>query len=169
MSRHVKRMMIDSIQTSLADARDLLVVDVSRVSAVAINRIRLDLAEQRIRLVCVRNAVASRALSDLGLACASQVLIGPSAIVFGSDDLSTISKELSKCVAQDKGFEIRSGIADGQVLSRNDIDELVKSPGRAELLALLSARIIGPGGSVVAAVSNSYGSIAAQVERLHSR
>jgi large subunit ribosomal protein L10 len=165
VSRQVKRFMIDSIQASLSDIRDLLVVDVSRVSAVSINRIRHNLAERSIRLISVRNAVASRALVDLGLSCAEKVLVGPSAIVFGTDDISTISKEVSKCVLLDKAFEIRSGIADGRVLSAGDIDELIKSPGKAELLSRLSALMLGPGSRLASTISGSYGSLSSQIER----
>ncbi len=166
MSRDVKRMMIDSIQMAIGDARDFLVVDVSRVSAESVNRIRLNLAEQRIRLICVRNAVASRALSDLGLECAAQVLVGPSALVFGGEDISSVSKEIAKCAEQDKGFEIKSGIAEGAVLSREDVDLLIKSPGRMELLSQLSACIVRPGIKLASTLSNSYGLLASQIDRV---
>lgn len=168
MSRQVKRMMIDSIQIDLSEVRDLLVVDISRVSAVSVNRIRMNLAEQRIRLKCVKNAVVTRALVDLGIS-ASPMLVGPSAIVFGSDDISTISKEVSKCAELHKEFEIKSGVADGRILSKNDIDILIKSPGKAELLSQLSQQINGPAGCLVSAVSNSYTSIAIQLHQLTTR
>ena len=166
MSRQVKSLMIESIQASLSDVRDILVVNVSRVSAVSINRIRLQLAQQNIHILFVKNAVASRVLSDLGLKFASQVLIGPSAIVFGDDDISTISKELSKCVSLDKEFEIRSGISDGRVLSASDVETLIKSPGKAELLSQLSAIILTPGCIVASSISGCYGSIGSQIDRL---
>lgn len=169
MSRHVKQLMINSIQSSLSTRQDLLVVDVSRVSAVSINRIRLNLAEKKIHLICVRNAVASRALSDLGLSCASQVLVGPSAIVFGCDDISTISKEVSKCFELDKSFEIKSGIADGRVLSANDIDSLIKSPGKSELLSQLSAVLLGPGRRIASTIAMTYGSVGSQIDRIAQR
>jgi len=164
MSRNIKRMMIDSIQEAISGEQNLLIVDVSRVSAVSVNRIRLDLADRGIKLLCVKNAVASRALIDLGLDCASRALVGPSALVFSADDIVTVSKELVKCVGVDKSFAIRSGIVDGQVLSSDDVDALSKSPGKSELLSLLSASILTPGRTLASALL-SYGVIIGQINR----
>lgn len=169
MSMQVKRMMIDSIQFELAGIRDFLVVDISRVSAVSVNRIRMSLADQQIHLKFVRNAVVSRALVDLGFDCAAQVLVGPSALVFGDPDISTMSKEISKCAEAHKGFEIKAGVAGGRIVTRADIDVLIKSPDRMELLSQLSAQLIAPSRNLASTISRLYGSIASQVERLSSR
>ena len=169
MSKQVKRMMIDSIQSKMGVTRELLVVDISRVSAISVNRIRLHLADRGVQLVCVRNAVAILALRDLGIQCASQLLVGPSAIVIGADDIATLSKEVSRCVEQDKGFEIRSGISGELVLSRNDINTLISSPGRLELLSLLSGQIGGTGSELVTTLTVPHGSIISQIDRLGLR
>lgn len=169
MSRYVKRMMIDSIRVELSDVQDLLFVDISRVRAVSVNRIRMNLADHQIHMKCVGNSVVSQALIELGVNCASQMLTGPSAIVFGNHDISTLSKQLSKCIELHKDFEIKSGIECGRFLSRSDIDVLIKSPGRAELLSQLSSQIIGPSGRLVSTLSNSYSEIASQIHQLQSR
>lgn len=162
MSRNIKSLMIDSIQKAVSGAKDLFVVDVSRVNALSVNRIRLDLAGRGIRLLFVKNAVASRALFDLGLDSASQAFIGASALAFGVDDVITISRELIKCAELHKSFAVRSGIVDGRFLSSSDVDALSKSPGKSELLSRLSACILAPSGAISQALS-SYRIIAGQI------
>lgn len=169
MSRYVKRMMIDSIRAELSDVQDLLFVDVSRVRAVSVNRIRMNLADHQIHLKCVNNSVVSQALIELGVNCASCMLTGPSAIVFGNHDISTLSKQLSKYSELHKDFEIKSGIASGRFLRRSDIEVLIKSPGRAELLSQISSQIIGPSGRLASTLSNSYSTIAGQIHQLRLR
>lgn len=164
MSRHIKRLMIDSIQEAISGVRDLVVVDVSRVTAVSVNRIRLDLADRGITLLCVKNAVASRALIDSGLDCASQAFVGPSALVFGVDDIVTTIKELVKCVDEYKLFSIRSGIVDGCILNSGDVDTLSKSPGKAELMSQLSGCVLSPGRSITSLLS-SCNVVVGQIER----
>lgn len=167
MSRNVKKLMIDSIQHAISGKRDLLVVDVSKVSAVSVNKIRLDLSDRGITLLCVKNAVASRALADLGINSASEALVGPSALVFGSEDIVAISKVIMKCADDDKSFTIRSGIVEGRVLSSTDVEVLSKSPGKPELLSQLVSLILSPGARLSASIL-SYGSVIGQIESLSS-
>ena len=162
MSRNIKSLMIDSIQKAVSGAKDLFVVDVSRVNALSVNRIRLDLAGRGIRLLFVKNAVASRALLDLGLDNVSQAFIGASALAFGVDDVITISRELMKCTELYNSFAVRSGIVDGRLLSSSDVNALSKSPGKSELLSQLSACILAPSRGVSQALS-SYRIIVGQI------
>ena len=168
MSRHVKRLMMDSIQEALSGVRDLFVVDVSRVTAVSVNQIRLELADSGIRLLCVKNAVASRALIDLGLNCASQAFVGPSALVFSDDDIVTTIKQLVKCAGTHKLFNIRSGIVDGRLLSGGDIDIISKSPGKSELMSQLSACILSPGRAIASSLL-SYNIVVGQIVAVQRR
>jgi large subunit ribosomal protein L10 len=165
MSRNIKRLMIDSIQEAISGVKDFLIVDVSRVTGMSVNRIRLDLADRGISFLCVKNAVASRALSDLGLGCASEALVGPSALVYGAEDIVAVSKEIVKYADSDKTFVVRSGIVDGRLLSSDDISVLSKSPGKPELLSQLSAYILSPGRTLTSQLS-SCGVVVGQIDRL---
>lgn len=164
MSRDIKRMMIGSMQDAISGFKDLFVVDVSRVSALSVNRIRRDLADHGIRLLCVKNAVASRALMDLGLGCASQAFSGASALAFGDGDIVSISKVLMQCTAVDKSFAIRSGIVDGRLLSIDDVEVLSKTPGRSELLSQLSACILSPSREIASVLSSYCSVIVGQID-----
>lgn len=165
MSRDIKRMMIGSIQEAISGFKDVFVVDVSRVSALSVNRIRLDLADRGIRLLCVKNAIASRALMDFGLGCVSQAFSGASALVFGDGDIVSISKVLMQCTVVDKSFSIRSGIVDGRLLSTVDVDILSKTPGRSELLSQLSACMLSPSREIASVLSSYCSVIVAQIDR----
>ena len=163
MSMDIKRMMIGSIQEAISGFKDVFVVDVSRVSALSVNRIRLDLADRGIRLLCVKNAIASRALMDFGF-CVSQAFVGASALVFGDGDIVSISKVLMQCTVVDKSFAIRSGIVDGRLLSTSDVDILSKTPGRSELLSQLSACMLSPSREIASVLSSYCSVIVAQID-----
>lgn len=168
MSRKIKSLMIASIHQAMSGTMNMFVVDMSRVSAVSVNRMRLDLADHNIKLLCVKNAIASRALLDLGLINAPQAFVGSSALAYGSDDVVAISKELIKCKDLYKTFFVRSGIVDGRILSSGDVDALSKSPGKPELQSLLSASIVSTSIAIMNAIA-SYRAVAGQIDRLTSR
>jgi len=67
MSKVVKRMMINSIQGALGECREVLVLDASKLNAVEANKMRNTLRKKQITLLGVKNAVARRALSEIGL------------------------------------------------------------------------------------------------------
>lgn len=163
MSRIIKGLMIKSIQDFFLNDRDMFVVDVSRVIATDINRIRLDFVDRGIRLVFIKNAVAYRALSDIGLDIASQAFAGSSAIALGGGDVITLSKELMKCTELHKSFHIRSGIVDGRLLSSSDVEALSKSPGKSEILSQLSACILRQSKDM-SRILLSYSALASQID-----
>lgn len=165
MSRNIKRLMMDAIQLAVAGKSDLLVVDTSSVKGVSVNRMRVDFADRGITMLFVKNAVATRALIDLGIDCALQAFVGPSALVFGVDDIVTLSKQLRNCADMHKGFVIRSGIIEGRLLQCGEIVALSNSLTKPELLSQISGCLLAPGRVLASALSSNC-SIASQIESL---
>jgi large subunit ribosomal protein L10 len=166
MSKVVKRMMIDSIQGALGECREVLVLDASRLTGFAANQLRLDLRKKRISMLGVKNAVARRALSEIGLTGAAGALTGACTLVFGSDDIVALSKELTSCCEKQKVIEIRGGAIGDTPLNAKDVESLSKSPGRKELLSQIVGLILSPGGRLASAIVGPAGKIAGQVKAI---
>ena len=105
--------MIDGIQKVVGDCREVVVLDVSKVDAVSANKLRLALRQKNIRLLGVKNAVARRALGQIGLSGVGASLVGPSTLAFGGEDIVALSRELTewakkikalKCGADDQPY-----------------------------------------------------------------
>lgn len=166
MSKVVKRMMIDSIQGALGDCREVLVLDASKLTGVAANQLRLDLRKKKISMLGVKNAVARRALSEIGLTGAADALTGACTLVYGSEDIVSLSKELTEWADKQKAIEIRGGAIGATPLAPKDVEALSKSPGRLELLSQIAGLILTPGRNLAAALGGPAGKIAGQVKTL---
>ena len=166
MSKVVKRMMINSIQGALGECREVLVLDASRLDGVAANQLRLTLRKKRITLLGVKNAVARRALNEIGLTGAADVLTGACTLVFGSDDIVALSKELTEWCEKLKAMEIRGGAIGSTPLKPADVETLSKSPGRLELLGQIAGLILSPGSRLAGAIKGPGGKVAGQVKTL---
>lgn len=166
MSKVVKRMMIDSIQGALGDCREVLVLDASKLKGIAANQLRLTLRKKSIRLMGVKNAVARRALNEIGLTGAADALSGACTLVFGGDDIVALSKELTEWCEKIKEIEIRGGAIGETPLKPADVEKLSKSPGRAELLSQIAGLILSPGAQLAAALLGPGGKLAGQVKTL---
>lgn len=166
MSKVVKRMMIDSIQGALGECREVLVLDASRLTGFAANQLRLDLRKKRISMLGVKNAVARRALSEIGLTGAAGALKGACTLVYGSEDIVSLAKEMTSCCEKQKAIEIRGGAIGDTPLNAKDVESLSKSPGRKELLSQISGLILSPGARLSAALIGAGGKVAGQVKTL---
>ena len=147
MSKVVKQMMIADLQAALGDCREVLVVDVSKLNAVATNKWRLDLHKKQIRVMGVKNAVAGKALSDIGLSGIRDVLSGRS--------VDTI-KELA----------LKGGAIGPTSLDEKQVVGLSKSPGRKELLSMVSGCLLGPGSQLAGAVRGPGGKLAGAIKSI---
>jgi large subunit ribosomal protein L10 len=166
MSKVVKQLMISDLQAQLGDCREVLVVDVSKLDGVTTNKWRLGLQKKQIRVLGIKNALAAKALADIGLPGVRDVLKGPSALVWGGEDIVALAKEISEAVRQLQKLEIKGGAVGETSLSAEQVDSLSKSPGRRELLAQIAGLIRSPGGMLAGAIQGPGGKLAGCVKAI---
>ena len=166
MSKCVKRMMLDRLGDLLKRSQDFIVVDSSKVPAVDINRIRLDLSDGGVCLLGVKNAIAVKTFEELGVSGAGRLFGGPSSIVYGDVDVVALSKRVVNFANANKSVVIRGGVIEGRVVDNSGVVSISKSPGRLELLSNLSALFLSQGMAVSSAVLSSGGLIASQISQV---
>lgn len=163
MSRFVKQMMFESLSRIMASHTDFIIVDVSRVPAATVNQLRLDLAEQQVQILSVKNAIASKVFVDSGVKLAGDTFLGASSIAFGNVDSVVLSRVIVKCVQSNKTLGVRGGVVGGQVLTADEVDTLSKSPGRLELLGQVAGLINSPCSFLTLAICTPARTLAGQI------
>lgn len=166
MSKAVKELMMRDLRHEVGECREVVVVDVSKLTGIASNKWRLELAKKKIRAVGVKNAVARKALGEIGLSGLGQVLTGPSTLVFGGEDIVALSREIADWATKIKEMEIRGGAIGETSLSAKDVETLSKSPGRKELLGQLAGLILSPGAQLAACIQGPGGKLAGCVKAI---
>lgn len=165
MSKAIKSLMMSEIRREIGEARDLLVLNTAKLDGVTDNKFRLALQKKGIKLLQVKNSLARRALSENGISL-DHVLEGPSTLVWGGEDIVSLSKEIAQWAKQIKELEVKGGTADGQAIDAKGFESLSKSPGRAELLSQIAGLILSPGARLAAALLGPGGKVAGQVKTL---
>lgn len=166
MSKVVKRMMIDTIQSRLGDTQEMLVVDASRLDAITDNEWRMALHEQGITVLQVKNTLARKALHENGVEALDEVLSGPSSLVWGGEDIVALSKEIAKWAKQVDNLEIKGGTLDGQTLDAEGVNALSKSPSRLELIGQISGLLLSPGARLAGALLGPGGMLSGQLKAM---
>jgi large subunit ribosomal protein L10 len=166
MSKYVKEMVIDQICKRIGDSRDMLVINSSKIDAVTANKMQLAFQKKQIQSLTVKNALAKKALSSVGVASLDAFLVGPTTLVWGGEDIVALSKEITRWAKDLEKLEIKGGTVEGSPLTAAQVDQLSKSPSREELLSLISGQILSPGAKLSAALLGAGGKLASQVKKI---
>lgn len=166
MSKFVKGLVVAELKKRIGDNKDFLVIDPSKVDAVKVNQLRLKAQKQGIRILTVKNALAKVVLAENGVTALDTVLEGPSALVWGGEDIVALSKELFKWMKEAKALVVKGGTVDGASLNAKAVEELSKSAGKPELLGRILNLIRSPGGNIAGALLGPGGVLAGQIKTL---
>lgn len=162
-------MLIEDIQSKLGENRDLVVVDVSKLDGVSANKWRLQLHDKNIKALSVKNSLARKALENLGVDGTEEILSGSSTLLWGGEDIVALSKEITKWAAEIEELEIKGATVEGASLDPAGVTKLSKSPGRLELLSIISGQLLGPGANLSGALIGIGATLANQIEQISEK
>ncbi len=167
MSKYLKNLISDDIKKRLDGVSDLLVVDIAGLEANKNVELRKTLRAKNIQLFLVKNSLARRATEGTSLAPAFEGVEGSAAAVWGSEDVVSLAKEITR-LAKEKGYEKlipKGGVMDGSRLSGEDVAKVSKWPSRTEQLSLLVGQILSPGAKLASQLLGPGGKLASQIKK----
>ena len=169
MSKYVKELMMDQLRSDLDGSRSLLILDLKDLDANAEHHLRRGLRKKSIRLRVLKNSLARRVFTEMGMDGLSQFLDGPSAVAWGGEGITELAKELTAQFKVLKKPEIKGGAVDGVVVGRDQVDDITKLPSREVLIGQVLALLLGPARQTLALLSSPSSTLAGQLEALAER
>jgi large subunit ribosomal protein L10 len=166
MSKYVKELMMDQLKSDLDGSRSLLIVDLKGLDAIAEHQLRRDLRKKSIRIRALKNSLARRVFTDMGMEGLSQFLAGPSVAVWGGDGVAELAKEMSRQVKTLKKPAIKGGAVDGIVVGAEQVEEITKLPTREALIARVVSLAMSPAQRVVALANAPASGLLGQLKTL---
>lgn len=119
-----------------ADFRGLTVAQISELR----NRLRAEQVEFRV----IKNTIARRAVADTPWAAATEFFEGPTSMALSYDDAVVPAKVLANFAKEEKVFELKGGLLDGQALDAGAVRKLADLPPREVLQSQLLSALQGP-------------------------
>jgi large subunit ribosomal protein L10 len=166
MSKYVKELMMDQLKSELDGSRSVLIVDLKGLDAIAEHQLRRDLRKKSIKIRALKNTLARRVFSDLGMEGLSRFLVGPSTAVWGGDGVAELAKEMSRLVKTLKKPQIKGGAVDGVVIGPEQVEDITKLPSREALIARVAGLAMAPAQRVVALANAPASNLQAQLKTL---
>ena len=132
---------VAEIKEKFENAKSVVAFDYRGLSVAEVTELRRKLREAGADYKVYKNTLTKRALDELNIDM-SEYLAGPSAIAFGTDELSIV-KIINDFAKEHEALELKAGIVEGKVAGLEDLKRYAAIPSRDMLLTMLAAGLMG--------------------------
>jgi len=132
---------VAEIKERFENAKSVVMFDYRGLSVSEVTDLRRKLREVGADYKVYKNTLTKRATDELNIDFGDS-LAGPSAISFGTDELSIV-KVISDFAKEHDALELKVGIVEGKVASLEDLKRYASIPSRDTLLTMLAAGLMG--------------------------
>lgn len=136
-----KAKVVSEIKEKFENAKSVVLFDYRGLSVAEVTELRKKLRENNADYKVYKNTLTKRALDELNINM-DDYLAGPSAITFGTDELSIV-KVLNDFAKDHNALELKAGIVEGKVAGLEDLKRYAAIPSRDMLLTMLAAGLMG--------------------------
>jgi large subunit ribosomal protein L10 len=143
ISRKKKEELVQEYVDLLNSSEAVIFTNYSGLSVSEIQQLRAKIREAEGSFSVVKNTLARRALEEVGLPVADDILIGPIGIGFCHQNVTGVAKAISEFSKSNEFLAIRGGLMGDRVIDEAAIKSLASLPSievlRAQLLGLINA------------------------------
>ena len=132
---------VSEIKERFENAKSVVAFDYRGLSVAEVTELRRKLRDAGADYKVYKNTLTKRALDELNIDM-SEYLAGPSAIAFGTDELSIV-KVINDFAKEHEALELKAGIVEGKVAGLEDLKRYAAIPSRDMLLTMLAAGLMG--------------------------
>ena len=132
---------VSEIKEKFENAKSVVAFDYRGLSVAEVTELRRKLREAGADYKVYKNTLTKRALDELNIDM-NEYLAGPSAIAFGTDELSIV-KIINDFAKEHESLELKAGIVEGKVAGLEDLKRYAAIPSRDMLLTMLAAGLMG--------------------------
>ena len=132
---------VSEIKEKFENAKSVVMFDYRGLSVAEVTELRRKLRDAGADYKVYKNTLTKRALDELNINM-DEYLAGPSAISFGTDELSIV-KIINDFAKEHEALELKAGIVEGKVAGLEDLKRYAAIPSRDMLLTMLAAGLMG--------------------------
>ena len=140
----LKKPIIEEIQSSIKDAKSVVVVDYRGLTVEQDTRLRKTLRENNITYKVYKNTMINFAIQGTEFEGLAPYLEGPTAIAISTEDATAPARAICKFAKEAPKLEVKAGIVEGTAYDAKGIAQIASVPSREELLAKLLGSMKSP-------------------------
>jgi len=144
VARPEKEAVVKELTDKFSSAKSLVITDYLGLNVAEMTELRSKLREAGVEFKVVKNTLATIAANDVEMEGMTDYFSGPTAIAFGEDDAVSPAKVLVEFAKDHEVLEIKAGLLNGEIISKEKVESLAEIPSREELLAKAFASMKAP-------------------------
>ncbi len=139
-----KKQSVAEITEHFKDSESVVIVDYRGLDVAEITALRKELRDNDITYKVYKNTMVRRAVDDVELGELNDILVGPTAIAFGKDDVVAPARIIYDFAKKHKELEIKGGVIQGKVAEVDQLQELSQLPDHDGLISMLLSVLQAP-------------------------
>ena len=150
-----KEKFVDAFAEELKAAKAILVINYLGLTVEEVTNMRKELRDNDVKMKVIKNTYLRRAAAKAGIEGLEDTFVGPTAVVYtdNADDITEPARIVSKYENDFDVIDIKGGVLEGKVTSKEDIKALAAIPGREGLLSMLVSVLQAPVRNVAYAIN----------------
>jgi large subunit ribosomal protein L10 len=139
-----KKQIVEEIAEKFRASKSTVIVDYRGLNVAEVTELRKQLREAGVEFKVYKNTLTRRAVEQVELTGLNDLLVGPNAIAFSTEDVVAPAKILSKFAKDHEALEIKGGVIEGNIATLDEIKALADLPSREGLLSMLLSVLQAP-------------------------
>ncbi|AYB41972.1 50S ribosomal protein L10 [Paenibacillus lautus] len=139
-----KQEAVDVVAAKLRESVSTVVADYRGLNVAQVTELRKQLREAGVEFQVLKNTLLRRATAAAELTDLDEVLTGPTAVAFGSNDAVAPAKILNDFAKKNDALKLKGGVVEGRVIGESEIKALAELPSREGLLSMLLSVLQAP-------------------------
>ncbi|GFZ27284.1 50S ribosomal protein L10 [Lactobacillus corticis] len=149
-----KEKLVDAFAEELKAAKAILIINYLGLTVEEVTAMRKELRDNDVKMKVIKNTYLRRAAAKAGIEGLEDTFVGPTAVIYtdNADDVTEPARIVSEYADKHEVIEIKGGMLEGKLTSKEEIKELAAIPGREGLLSMLVSVLQAPVRNVAYAV-----------------
>lgn len=139
-----KKQVVAEIADKLKESKSTIIVDYRGLNVAEVTELRKQLREAGVEFKVYKNTLTRRAAESVDLAGLNDVLTGPNAIAFSTEDVVAPAKIINNFAKEHDALEIKAGVIEGNIATVEEVKALADLPSREGLLSMLLSVLQAP-------------------------
>jgi len=165
-----KQVVVKTLESELAEAQMILVVDYTGLTVAEITNLRRKLRPSKTLCKVTKNTLMKRAIGDqVQWQPIEPFLKGASACLLVKEDIAGAIKAYQAFQKETKKSELRGGVLDGKVLTPNEIKAIADLPSKEVLIGQIAGAINGVATKLAFGIKEIPQSLARAIQAINDK
>jgi len=155
----LKSQIVDEVVEMISKSSSLVLIDYKGLTVAQDTELRNEFRSQGVDYKVIKNRILVRAFNKLGYTGFDSDLEGPTAVAFGSEDITAPAKVLTAKAKQFPKIKIKSGLVDGTYLDVAGVRSIASLQSKEVLIAKMLGSLLAPISGLAGVLNNTLASL----------